>query len=302
MKLKAPDWKTVYKQIKAYAGRLWRHEDELWAWIWGSGLFLLWIWNIIFLNAPAFSRLTDAFFNTFIVGILVIVFTLLMGWGSGVALHFLSRMENGRYYFAFSFLINLIRSVPQIVGILAGYVILTGMVSGGIIGWTGMQMILMALIISIFVFPELTDLIRERINYYMRKDFYNAMLCCGMDERRIINYEILWKNSLPYLFQKVISIFGISIFLQCSIDFIISVGLSTQVSLTGFPKTLGNMLARMDSKQDILAIGNLFTDPFYFSDIVTVHLQGVSIAIIIVFTLFSIYKISNGLLKRKKLF
>jgi hypothetical protein len=120
-------------------------------------------------------------------------------------------------------------------------------------------------------------------------------------ESRIINIEILWKNSRAHLLHKLVAIFGISIFLQCSIDFIISVGLTTDVSSTNFPSTLGSVLAKMDSKQDILAVSTVLVNPSYLPNLLTNHLQGISVAFIIVFTLLCMYQISNGLVKRYEL-
>jgi hypothetical protein len=73
------------------------------------------------------------------------------------------------------------------------------------------------------------------------------------------------------------------------------------VSLSNFPITLGGLLAKLDSKQDILAIGAVFTEPSSFPMLFFEHLQGVSTAFTIVFTLLCLYKISNGLVKRLRL-
>jgi hypothetical protein len=127
------------------------------------------------------------------------------------------------------------------------------------------------------------------------------MLCSGVRESRIINFDILWKNSIAHIAQKLVSTFAMAIFLQCSIDFIISVGLSTDVSLTNFPVTLGGMLATMDSKQDILAISMLFEEIGYWPNLLFRHLQGVSAAFSLVFTLVCMYRVSNGLIRRHNL-
>ena len=127
------------------------------------------------------------------------------------------------------------------------------------------------------------------------------MRVCGISENRIINYDILRKNSSIHILNKLIAIFGSAIFLQCTIDFIISVGLSTQISSVNLPTTLGSLLAKIDSKQDILAIGNTLTNPGYFSHIFFEHLQGVTVAFLIVFSLLCIYKISNGYTERNHL-
>jgi hypothetical protein len=74
--------------------------------------------------------------------------------------------------------------------------------------------------------------------------------------------------------------------------------LSTDVSLSNFPVTLGSLLAKLDSKQDILAIGSALSRIANAQSLFFEHLQGVSIVFVIVFSLLCIYKISNGLVKR----
>ena len=167
-----------------------------------------------------------------------------------------------------------------------------------IISSTFVIIVLMAFAISLFQFLEIVDLIHERISYFRKSDFFNAMLVCGIKERTIINSEILLKSSLGHILNKLIAIFGSTIFLQCSVDFILSVGLSTKVSSVNFPVTLGNLLARIDSKQDILAIGHTILNPSYFGNLFFEHLQGITIALLLVFSLVCIYKISDGFTKR----
>jgi ABC-type dipeptide/oligopeptide/nickel transport system permease subunit len=200
-----------------------------------------------------------------------------------------------------SLVTDVLRSIPQIIAVLIGYVVLTMMLHENIIQSTMMQLVWIAFVIALAVFLEVADTVRSRIEYFRTLDFVDAMLCCGISERRIINVEILWKNSRSHLLHKLISIFGVTLFLQCSIDFIVSVGLSTDVSLANFPLTLGSLLANIDSKQDILAISNLVTDPGYLPSIFTRHLQGISVAFCIVFTLLCVYMIANGYVRRKRL-
>jgi ABC-type dipeptide/oligopeptide/nickel transport system permease subunit len=287
--------------VRHLPGAIWKREDSLWLLVWLAGMGALWLWDAMFLNYPAFLQLRRAFLNSLAAASAVVAFSLALGWGTGLALHFLDRWRNRTLYLLLTFLLTVIRSVPQIVGLLIGYVFLTIFMQKGWVQDPFGQILWMSFVLSLFVFPELTDLIRERIAYYRTLDFYPAMLCCGIPEGRIINREILWKNSLTHLINKMISTFGAAIFLQCSIDFIVSVGLSTDVSLSNFPVSLGSLLATMESKQDILAISSLFTDISYVRELFIRHLQGLSVAFIIVFTLLCIYKISNGIVKRYNL-
>ena len=216
-------------------------------------------------------------------------------------LNSLKSRKNQTGYLFVTFLLNLIRSIPQIVGVLFGYVFVSHLIEKGILHSKIVVFPALACIMSVFIFLELVDLMRERIDHYKKLDFYNAMLVCGIPESRIINFDILWKNSRIHIFNKLISVFGVAVFLQCSVDFIISVGLSTNVSSVNLPTTLGSLLAKIDSKQDILAIGHTLTHPGYLPNIFFEHLQGITVAFLIVFTLLSIYNISNGYAERHRL-
>ena len=287
-------------QSKAQSVAVFRNKDLMWLVVWIAGLLGLGVWDLLFLNRPAFALVQQAFSNTLIAGLLVVVFSLVLGWSAGVALYFLETRAR-LLYLLLTFLLDIIRSIPQIVGVLIGYVILTLLIEQDVLRSPFSQLVWMAGCISLFVFLEVVDLVRERIAYYNKLDFFQAMLCCGIKEGRIINREILWKNSRAHLLHKMISLFGTTVFLQCSIDFIVSVGLSTDVSLSNFPVTLGSLLAKLDSKQDILAVGTVLTNIANASALPFQHLQGISVAFIIVFTLICVYKISNGLVARYKL-
>jgi len=277
------------------------YRDTLWAGIWLFGMTLLWLWDFLFLNKPAFEQVQEGFLNTLIIAGCTILLSLLLGWLSGVALYFLEKQRFQVPYLIAGFFVNLLRSIPQIVGVLMGYVLITLMLEHRWITSEWSVLLLISFTISLFVFLELSDLVRERIAYFRQRDFFSAMLVCGIKESRIVNREVLWKNSLQHIFNKLISIFGVTIFLQCSVDFIVSVGLSSNVSSLNFPTTLGSLLAKIDSKQDILAISHTLWNPGYIGNLFFEHLQGVTVAFIIVFTLLCIYKIANGFAARHEL-
>ncbi len=276
-------------------------KDKLWLFTWIGGILLIWIWDMVFLNNPALRQIEEGFINTFIISFMVIIFSLFFAWMIIIIDTTVNNIRFKGIKLLLTFILNLLRSVPQIIGILAGYILLTYFITGNVINNHLLIILFIALIISLFVFQEIVDLMRERIDYFKKSDFFNAMSVCGISEFRIINYDILWKNSRIHLLNKLISIFGIAVFLQCSVDFIISVGLSTEISRVNLPVTLGGLLAKIDSKQDILAIGQIFGNPLYIINIFVEHLQGITIAFLIVFTLLSSYKISNGYSERYRL-
>lgn len=280
---------------------LFKTKDKFWLTLWLTSIIGLGIWDILFLNKPALRKIAAGFVNTLSIALLVVLCTLLFGWILSLVLHYLSNRQNRSWYIILTFILNVFRSVPQIVGVLFIYIGIAAIITTGTITSNLLLFPLMALGMSLFIVNELIDLMRERIEYFQKLDFYNAMRVCGIAESRIINFDILWKNSRIHIFNKLIAIFGSAVFLQCSVDFIISIGLSTEVNSVTLPVTLGSLLANIDSKQDILAIGNTLTNPSYFPHLFFQHLLGVSVAFLIVFSLLCIYHISNGYAERHRL-
>lgn len=277
-----------------------KNKNLFWTVIWSGGLLLLWIWDILFLNAPALHKLELAFINTFLIGLIVILFSLVFAWLMTMVIYFSRQYFAGVFSYPISLFINILRSIPQILGILIGYVLITRLLDDGLID-SIVIIVSIAVIISLFVFLEISDLMLERISHFQKTDFYSAGRVSGLSEFHLINFDILYKNSWVHIFNKMISVFGMAIFLICSIDFIISVGLTTNISAVNLPATLGSMLAQIDSKQDILAVGTTFLNPSYFPNLFFRHLQGISTAFLIVFSLLCIYKISNGYARRHHL-
>jgi hypothetical protein len=287
--------------INTFINKLREEKDTRWLVIWLAGTILAGVWDILFLNGPALKQVSASFANTMVISLLVTAMTLLLGWLATLGLHYLEARKNRAGYLLASFVLNLVRSVPQIVGVLFAYVGIAALIEGGALHSAILTFLLMAGSLSLFIFLEMADLMRERIAYYQKLDFYNALQVCGVAERRIVNFDILWKNSRVHILNKLIAVFGSAVFLQCSVDFIISVGLSTDVNSVTLPSTLGSLLAKIDSKQDILAIGYTLTHPSYFPHLFLGHLQGVTVAFLIVFTLLCIFNISNGYTERNKL-
>jgi hypothetical protein len=57
----------------------------------------------------------------------------------------------------------------------------------------------------------------------------------------------------------------------------------------------------MDSKQDILAVGTILTDPGYAPQLFFRHLQGISVAFALTFTLLCIHQVTAGFVRRRRL-
>ncbi len=285
------------EKISNYFAGITDEQDKLWLFIFVAGLFLLFVWDLFFLNAPAFNRLIVSSVNTFLIALLAVAVSFLAAWGIVLLKHFFIRSNLGAAAYALDLALDFLESIPQVVWVLIAYFFALIVVD-----LSGVALILFLVFIISFAFlNEVIEELENRINHFKKSDFYNAMLVLGIKENKIINREILWSNSLAYLINKGVNVFASTIFLICSVDFIVSVGLTSNIALSNLPGTLGSLLGNLDSKQDILAIGNVFSDPLYITELLTKHLQGVSTAFVLIFTLIAAYKISNGLIKRKKL-
>ena len=282
-------WNNIWTMLQ-------QRKEIRWLMFWLAGLIAVWMWDALFLDPLSYELLQAAIFNTFCGAAIAVAAALGLGWGMALLLYFLESGNRKLFFLPVLFVINLIRSIPQIIGLLIGYIALNFFMENDLMQSGAEQIFWMACVIGTLCSLEIIDLIGERIAYFKKSDYFHAMQCCGMKESRIINVEILWKSSSAHLVHKSVSLFGDSIFLQCSIGFIISVGLSNEVSLTNYPVSLGSLLAKLDSKQDILAVGSALINPSYLPHLFFQHLQGVSVAALIVFTLLCIYHIADGLI------
>ena len=167
---------TETGNTRTWPWRLSERRDILWLVAWVGGLAALWVWDAIFLNAPAFERIQAAFLNSLVTGSMVVIMALLFGWFVGVGLHLLERSESRTLYGLASFAVDVIRSVPQIILVLIGYILLTVLLHEGFIRSTMGQLVWIACTLTLAVTLEVADTVRERINYFRTLDFVDAML------------------------------------------------------------------------------------------------------------------------------
>ena len=278
-----------------------RRPDIRWLLVWITGVSLMLAWNAFFLNDPDMRILTEAFFQTLMISIASVMFAVAAAWAwinlSEWAVSRKLRLTG----LCLNALYDVLRSAPQIIGMLIGYAMLTLFIQSEIIRQALPVMVVMAFTLGLVTAYEFIELFKERIGYFRQKDFYPAMRVCGVSEARIINRDILWYNGRVLLLQKCISVFGVVLFLQSSIDYIISVGLTTDISSVNFPASLGSVLAKMNSKQDILAVGMAFNEPSTIPILFTDHLLGISAAGLLVWTLICVFQITREFTRYRRL-
>ena len=121
-------------------------KDTRWLSVWTGGSLLLLVWDVFFLNRPALQKVITGFVNTFIIASMVVAFTLVLGWLFTLLLHSLASRRSRALYLLVTFILNLIRSVPQIVGILFAYVGITFLVEGSVVSSKPLIMVFMAIV------------------------------------------------------------------------------------------------------------------------------------------------------------
>lgn len=272
--------------------------DAVWTAVWLGGTAIVVAWNAAFLESAAFDRLLSALGHTLALGAGSVAIATALGWTAGSAFYFLETRGRLHGYAALTFVVNLVRSIPQVIGVLLVYLIVSRMVERETVTSLTVLGTWIACGTAVVICIEMIDLVRDRIGYFVQSDFVAAMLVCGVKERRIVHVEILWRNCRSLILYKATSLLGVTLFLLCSVDFIVSVGLSADVQAVNMPATLGNVLARLDSKQDILMLGVAFLRPAEWPSLFFRHLQGLSAAFLLVFSLLSIHHIVRHLHRR----
>ncbi len=269
--------------------------------LWIAGIAVTLVWNRFFLIRSDFILIETALVQSMMTSVLAVVLAAGMAW-IWINLEEWARRNNiNRFRTLMDVVYDVQKSAPQVIGLLIGYSLLTVLIRTETLRNTFWMMAWMSSCLALVTAAEFAELFRERIGFFRQKDFFPAMRVCGLSEFRIINRDILWYNSRAFLLQKGVSLFGVVLFLQCSIDFIISVGLANDISSANFPSSLGSVLARMSSKQDILAIGMSLADPSSVPALFTEHLMGISAAALLVWTLICIFQIAHELTQRSRL-
>ena len=126
--------------------------DTRWMAVWLAGLAVVGIWDVLFLNRPALALVVEGFLNTVQIALMVLVFTLIYGWVATICLHFFHVRRHRLALLATTFMLNIIRSIPQIVGVLVGYVIIAGLIGNEVLTSNAVIFPLMAAIMSLFIF------------------------------------------------------------------------------------------------------------------------------------------------------
>ncbi len=283
--------------LKTTTHKIYSSKEKLWSIIFVSFFLLLLVWNFIFLNNTALNKWLIATANTYLLASSA---TLLAFLFAKIFVDLNLRIfisQNKAASVANRLFLDFLRSIPQVIFLLGGYAIMIFYFSG----FSLINFIWLSFVISLVFLNDAYDEMQNRINFYRQTDFFNASLVAGIPLGKIVNRDILWRNSQPYLVNRAVNIFTASVFLLCSVDFIISVGLTNEINLASLPVTLGNVLANITAKEDILAVREIFVNPLYITELFTKHLEGISAAILLLLTLISGFKISNGLIEKNNL-
>jgi hypothetical protein len=188
--------------------------------------------------------------------------------------------------------VMLIQLIPQIVWLIIAYSFLNEIIVQYAIGYMGI-ISSSAIMFSFVLLPNVFLFLEERLNYEKEHGAYYPLRTLGVSLLRSILSEVLWRQNRVHLFLKMCALVASLFFLQISIEFIISVGLSETIGVINFPLSLGQLLVQIGSKQDLLAVAYSLFNPSYLSTLFSQHLFGLSIAFCIFTGMITSYKISS---------
>lgn len=189
-------------------------------------------------------------------------------------------------------LILLIPLLPQIVWLMIGY----SFVNSWIVGQGISDSVTIFLSASLFAFvllPEVFQFLEERLAHEKEHGAFFPLQTHGVSLPQLVIREVLWRQNRAHVLLKMCALVGSVFFLQISIEFIISVGLSETIGVINFPLSLGQLLTQIGSKQDLLAVGYALFSPSYGPTLLTQHLFGLSVAISILLGMIGAFKLSS---------
>ena len=126
-----------------------QRKDIRWLSFWFLGMIVVWIWDALFLDPLSYELVQAAIFNTFFGAGAAVAAALGLGWGGALLLYFLENGKKRFFYLPILFMVNLIRSVPQIIGLLIGYIILSFWMDYGVLQSAAGQTLWMACVIGL---------------------------------------------------------------------------------------------------------------------------------------------------------
>jgi len=166
------------------------------------GLLLIYLWNAAFLYESGFKRWQAALFNSIFVSFVASLLSIFLGWFFSYYKYINEYLDKVVVSKTIIFFIDAIKSIPQVIGALTGYAILTNLTARDYNLSSFVLLILLSFILGLFLFVEAYDMFNERIAYYKDKDFISALRVLGMKESSIINKEILRYSKICFNFWR----------------------------------------------------------------------------------------------------
>jgi hypothetical protein len=272
-----------------------QNRSKYWIFFFLISITVIFIWDKIYLNERSFTLVFNAYLNSILIAVLAIIIVISASW----LLSLLSSINNVLKQIVYFFM-NQGILIPQVLIVLFGQTILNILIVSGHLNNSIEYMIYSSIILSFSLLSESLTFFINRIELLKERGFYESMTSLNIRKWRIVHFDILWDNSRKIIITKAVSLFATVFFIQVIVDFIISVGLSRDLSQFNFPPSLGTVLADTTSKEDLLYVQHIIKNPSLIKNLFYRHLQGISLVAMLFVTLLSMVKYSSEQLMRNK--
>jgi ABC-type dipeptide/oligopeptide/nickel transport system permease subunit len=158
------------------------------------------------LGRDVLANILSGFKTSFVGGILATSFFLIFGIGLGLFIGFEEKAGAG----VVGAVVSGLNSIPKFFALFLAFIVMDRYV----------PFVLMA-ILGILSAPRLAEMLKFKISYYRKEDFYDAAIALGLSPIRVVGKHIIWHNARKSIFSELAYMFGYAILSEATLSFIL---------------------------------------------------------------------------------
>ncbi len=167
------------------------------------------------LGRDVVGNVLSGFRTSFVSGFLATILFLMVGVGMGLCVGFEEKAVAG----VVGGVASSLSSIPKFFALFLAFIIIDSY-----------RPFLLMAILGILSAPRLAEILRYKISYYRREDFYDAAIALGLSPANVVGRHIIWYNARKSIFSELAYMFGYAILSEATLSFILhgSIGPSWQ--------------------------------------------------------------------------
>jgi peptide/nickel transport system permease protein len=158
------------------------------------------------LGSDVLSNVLSGFRTSFVSGFLATIMFLIFGMGLGLCIGFEEKASAG----IIGGISSSLSSIPKFFALFLAFIVIDSY----------RPFLLMALL-GILSAPRLAEILRYKISYYRREDFYDAAIALGLSPANVVGRHIIWYNARKSIFSELAYMFGYAILSEATLSFIL---------------------------------------------------------------------------------